>query len=64
MSSPSLRSSDLARFYLANAPSPVALVDELMREHSGPSEESSSLVKHESPHERQVDKSDIAPPSV
>lgn len=40
MSSPSLRSPDLERFYLANAPSPVAFLDESMREQPGPGEES------------------------
>lgn len=40
MSSPSLRSADLERFYLAHAPSPVAFLDESMREQPGPGEES------------------------
>lgn len=40
MSSPSLRSPALERFYLANAPSPVAFLDESMRESPRPGEES------------------------
>lgn len=40
MSSPSLRSDALDRFYLSRAPSPVAFLDESMRESPGPGEES------------------------
>lgn len=40
MASPSLRSSALDRFYVAHAPSPVAFLDESMREQPGPGEES------------------------
>jgi len=40
MSSPSLRSDKLDRFYLSRAPSPVAFLDESMRESPGPGEES------------------------
>lgn len=40
MSSPSLRSDALDRFYLSRAPSPVAFLDESFRESPGPGEES------------------------